>query len=803
TVQMRPALADDALHAKQTAALLDGKWLGDYDRFTLVKEPGYALFLAASRSIGLTRRLAEDLFLALAALMTAWGLRRLGLSRSVSAVLFLILLFAPWSFGEVCYRLSRDGVHASQCLALVGLAGGLCSELRPRWRAVAAIAFGLIVAWTSITRAEALWLAPAGVVAVLAWLVTSRAREGSWGRAVFLTLLMAAPAVVTTSGLRAWVRAKNEAVYGRALITELEAPEFEAAVGALRRVAQASWRPREPLAQKTLNALYPHAPSLAQLAPVLDSPAWRAPGMIDDRGDRIMIFLTWAMREAAAVKGHHVDLPTALAFYATVAQEVNAAVAAGLVPGGERLTSQVPSPDRRLLRRGILRAWRELAESWRMEDARLNGLPRLPRDLVNDTLRQDYLATLGRDPNAVSPRILETSAWLRAWRRFLAIVYGAAPLLGMAATATQAALFFRGRRDPLFAMEAIAATVWVSRGFLTAFLQTHWFLDVGSYHTPMHAVFPLWLGLSLHAYARFPGVRRYEGAWERRCSASPWLPAAATILILVTGGIGFAKLTETTMSDLVLVESDRILPQTACVVMAPRGTLHVDAEASVFDSPRPGTVLSIHVIRPSDTLGQTLTLRGAMPRLPYGDPWRVRWIANGSVRERLIFAGDDDQNTWRVPLESGTTENIELSYPLPGAAALRIERLALEPLASGARFDSEACRADLQFDRATGQLTITLRDAEPQSLYQFFFSPQLMDTPVPYANFEGSVWLDQSTVVQRSEGDREEPLRLRVVTDEAGVGRHQWIVPELMRVDGTIFGQGIGLTHLTKPITVQ
>ena len=67
---------DDLYYVRAAEHILDGRWLGPYNQNTLVKGVGYPLFLMSTHTLGLTRRLAEDLLLVAAAFVLAWALRR-------------------------------------------------------------------------------------------------------------------------------------------------------------------------------------------------------------------------------------------------------------------------------------------------------------------------------------------------------------------------------------------------------------------------------------------------------------------------------------------------------------------------------------------------------------------------------------------------------------------------------------------------------------------------------------------------------------------------------------------------------
>jgi putative ABC transport system substrate-binding protein len=89
---------DDGLFMRLAANISSGRWLGPYDHFTLMKGPGYPLFLALSAASGLPVT-AMHAFLAIAAILgAAWAIGRVSGSRVLAISAFLLLIFLPVSF---------------------------------------------------------------------------------------------------------------------------------------------------------------------------------------------------------------------------------------------------------------------------------------------------------------------------------------------------------------------------------------------------------------------------------------------------------------------------------------------------------------------------------------------------------------------------------------------------------------------------------------------------------------------------------------------------------------------------------
>jgi hypothetical protein len=349
--QMRIALGfashDDQLFLRLALNLVRGKWLGPYDGLTLAKAPGYPLWMAFVHDLGVPLHIADTLLFALACVVVVRGLRPL-LSRSVSGVLFVLLLFHPMSFTSMSLRYVRDSIYPAQTLLVLGCLFGIALR-PPSWKSLAwGAGLGVSLAFFWLSREESIWLLPALLAGAVLFVWSQRGASRFWilgGATALLAVLPPVLAVERTASI-------NHQRYGVRSHCEVLTPEFRAAYGAMTRVRIGPQYRYVPLSCAERNALYSCSPAFAELRRALEGDIGYAWFVISSRmltlppeaeGEIPGFWFLWALRDAVQEAGHSNTGAEALAFYARLAEEINAACAEGRLGGceGER-TSVVP-----------------------------------------------------------------------------------------------------------------------------------------------------------------------------------------------------------------------------------------------------------------------------------------------------------------------------------------------------------------------------------------------------------------------------------------------------------------------------
>jgi hypothetical protein len=306
-----------------------GQWLGEYDVLTLIRDPGYPVWLAAVDASGIPLRIANECLMLLAAALMAAGLRRLGVSNSVAAIFFALAVLQPhgplvlrellpsglftaatWiALAGFCFGTTRpDPLRRSLHFAWAGLALGVMWTTRPERPLVALLALGFVAVDFANSRGPAL-------------------RERLTRAAASAVLFCVG---IATCALP--ISALNLGHYGVWRISDPAAPGFAAANRALVSIVQHEPRRRVPVPEEVRRRAYAASPTFREFSKVLEAENWargvscRLDSVCDDIAGG---YFRWILREAAAATVPVLSADALDGQLRTVASEIETACAAG------------------------------------------------------------------------------------------------------------------------------------------------------------------------------------------------------------------------------------------------------------------------------------------------------------------------------------------------------------------------------------------------------------------------------------------------------------------------------------------
>lgn len=314
---------DDMLYARCAESIAEGCWLGDYRWQIHMKMPGFPVWLAGLRLLGIPTVIGQELLWITAVLVLYGALRRLGLGRLPAFLVYAGLLWHPSAAWNNYGFLVRETIHPAQVLLIVGLLLHLTAPASDLRRLGQALLLGLVTTFTWYSREESLWLL--GPLALgLAGAVTLAWRRESRASALRLALIVILPVLVMVHGTGRLIAAINEGYYGEKIVVIFEDPDFKAALGALIRAEPEPRHRFHPIRDETIAELMKHSPAFAALRPEFEGGAYRVGTMVDPEGDRITNYVSFLLREAAAGHGRERSLGAAKSYYRQLATEVNA-----------------------------------------------------------------------------------------------------------------------------------------------------------------------------------------------------------------------------------------------------------------------------------------------------------------------------------------------------------------------------------------------------------------------------------------------------------------------------------------------
>ena len=336
---------DDTLMFRLAQSITAGNWLGEYNWLTLSKHSFFALWLAFSHLLGVNFLVAGQALYAAACAVLLAALRPVISCRIARLGVFAAVLYTPATWAACTLRVYRDNIyHSLVLLAFAGLLGAFVRYREDAWRAAgyyAAAGGALAAAW--LCHEDNALLLPFIVCALLVYLLLLYLSKDVRRRAAKTAMLLL-PAAVFALGIGAWC-GMNQLHYGRSIISDYTSSEFYDAMGALIRACPDDQKPYVLVPRTTREALYEVSPALASLEPYLEEKMmYNGYGSVEEQ-EFNSGGIHWALREAADKAGYYETAETARAFWQSVADEVNAACDAELIPSSSRY-SGVMAPVR-------------------------------------------------------------------------------------------------------------------------------------------------------------------------------------------------------------------------------------------------------------------------------------------------------------------------------------------------------------------------------------------------------------------------------------------------------------------------
>lgn len=342
---------DDYLFYSYARSITDIGWVASaYSASATVKTPGYGIFLAGCHALSLRPQLAVALLQIVAAFAAIRAVAPLVSSRRIRALGYLFLIYAPIlltrEFGQRVYRnclaIPLILVLFASYIAMYLRVGDPVQKLIP-WGIAAALSLGAF----SVVNESAAWTLPFVLVCSLVTLVlscTDRGRRQRTPHVVAVLVVLAIP-LLTSMGMRQYVRSQNSSRFGVSLTSDKYEGEFGRFSSDVVHVSSDVDDQRVWVSNDVLEKVLAASPTLNGIRPQVEKQwaDWTGISSVEVDGETQMSgdMPFWAFMESYRDAGGYKDGPTTQAFWRRVSQELETAFDNGTLDrrGGIYLSS--------------------------------------------------------------------------------------------------------------------------------------------------------------------------------------------------------------------------------------------------------------------------------------------------------------------------------------------------------------------------------------------------------------------------------------------------------------------------------
>lgn len=322
---------DDNLFIKLSNSILEGQWLGAFDKRTLLKRPMFAIYLAFIRKCNLSYRLSLLLLYVVALIVFIYALRYVIHNKWVLGSIFFALLYSPIMIHSMyTQRVYRLGVMPASVILAVSTLLGLYFSLRKNekwiktlgWSAAAGACFFFF--WNM--REDSIWLLPFFACALFVAFVQILMELGKNKKAVIKIIYILIPIGIVLLGNH-MIKWQNYKHYGVYTDSEMNHSEFGKLMSTMYAVKSDDEYEFVNLTKNTVQKIIAVSPSLQTMQEELDK--MYASGWVMQNGEIAGGYITYAFRDALAQAEHYENAVEKEAFCKKVRSEIETAMEDG------------------------------------------------------------------------------------------------------------------------------------------------------------------------------------------------------------------------------------------------------------------------------------------------------------------------------------------------------------------------------------------------------------------------------------------------------------------------------------------
>lgn len=316
---------DDGMMIQDATNLINHKWLGNFNQYTLAKGIAYPLYVSVMSKFGVPLLLSIVLLSFAACLTFTLVMRKLISNRLLLALLYTVLMFNPmstyfWTFN----RVYRDSVYSYFVIFLFAflIAIFLNRFGSLRKTVLLGIGSGLSLAAVWLAREDSPWVAPFVAVALLITVAGILLHKDLQHKIKRLLALAVTPVILAIAVLG--VSFINDRFYGVFLTNEFTGGALPSLIKELQSIKPDTWSPHVPIPKSTREKAYSVSPTFAKVEPYLENHGF----VVQAGGNPTCDLFVWAMVDSVQQSGI-TDGRSSQEFYQKSAQEIHKAAQNG------------------------------------------------------------------------------------------------------------------------------------------------------------------------------------------------------------------------------------------------------------------------------------------------------------------------------------------------------------------------------------------------------------------------------------------------------------------------------------------
>lgn len=273
-LQLIPAPHDDLLFYTLAENIANLKWLGVFDQTTLIKGFSYPLFLSISIFFKFPLRLLEACLICIASFYFVMSVRKMISNSFLVVVLYSVIIFYPFQYSLIDFRLLRDMIYFPLILIIVSalffiyLDGSNKANGRlSRFFHPATLGITFFFFWHS--REEGIWAVP--TILIISFFICRKYLQEKNTGALLKKIIVF---ILAFGLLQSILVGLNAYKYRTIVVTILKNSNFQSGYASLHRIdSTKSWY--EDISKQDWDALFLASPAVAELQPFVQGEGYR------------------------------------------------------------------------------------------------------------------------------------------------------------------------------------------------------------------------------------------------------------------------------------------------------------------------------------------------------------------------------------------------------------------------------------------------------------------------------------------------------------------------------------------------